>query len=214
MTPSSFGADADGTFRGQLVEVSESTSRPQCYPRRRRRRQQRHMGPSVGSGSVHDMLHFVALISTVCIVSMSSSSTTTTALAYTNSPLFTSMSSKSPYHVNSYQLRHSLAILTRSKAGKDDEDKSVMKKNDENKSKQQMLKKNNREIEDDDDDDGEDEEESGWLTWMVSGRKRGSAEIKMRDPEELGGVPRSERYSSKYVFYMTRVLMDHRSYLV
>ena len=154
------------------------TNRPQLYlRRRRRRRQQRHVGPSV---------HFVAfLVSAV------------TALAYTNSnPLFTSMASKSP------QLRHSMAILTRS-AGKDDEDKSVMKKNDENKSEQQAMKKSNREVEDDDDDDGEEDEDSGWLTWMVSGRKRGSAEIKMRDPEELGGVPRSERYSSKYVFFFT-----------
>ena len=201
MTPSSY---ADGSFRGQLTEVSESTNRPQGYPRHRRRRQRQrlphHIGSSVGSGSVQDMLHFVAFISTVCIVSMSSSTTTTTALAYTNSPLFTSMASKSPYRVNSYQLRHSLAILTRSNAGKDDEDKSLMKKNDEKNSIQKMLKKN-REDEDDDDDDGEDDEDSGWLTWMVSGRKRGSAEIKMRDPEELGGVPRSERYSSKYVFH-------------
>lgn len=40
---------------------------------------------------------------------------------------------------------------------------------------------------------------SGWLGWMTAGgsKPRGSADVYMRDPEELGGVARSARYSSK-----------------
>eukprot|EP00591_Stephanopyxis_turris_P000431 CAMPEP_0195523612 /NCGR_PEP_ID=MMETSP0794_2-20130614/22879_1 /TAXON_ID=515487 /ORGANISM="Stephanopyxis turris, Strain CCMP 815" /LENGTH=623 /DNA_ID=CAMNT_0040653639 /DNA_START=82 /DNA_END=1953 /DNA_ORIENTATION=+ len=44
-----------------------------------------------------------------------------------------------------------------------------------------------------------DEQKSGWLTWMSSGRKdkKGYDEYKMRESVKLGGVPRSERYSSR-----------------
>jgi hypothetical protein len=40
---------------------------------------------------------------------------------------------------------------------------------------------------------------SGWLGWMTAGgsKPRGSSDVYMRDPEELGGVARSARYSSK-----------------
>jgi hypothetical protein len=40
---------------------------------------------------------------------------------------------------------------------------------------------------------------SGWLDWMTAGgsKPRGSADVYMRDPEELGGVARSARYSSR-----------------
>lgn len=45
-------------------------------------------------------------------------------------------------------------------------------------------------------DEGDDDQASGWLSWMAQGRRKGVSEVKMRDPEELGGVPRSDRYSS------------------
>ena len=40
-------------------------------------------------------------------------------------------------------------------------------------------------------------ETSRWLRWMTGGTPRGVAEIKMRDPIALGGVPRSDRYASR-----------------
>lgn len=42
-----------------------------------------------------------------------------------------------------------------------------------------------------------EDQESGWTAWMTRGRKRGVSDVRMRDPEELGGVPRSDRYSAK-----------------
>ena len=36
-----------------------------------------------------------------------------------------------------------------------------------------------------------------WLSWLQSGEKRGVEEVKMREASALGGVPRSDRYSSK-----------------
>ena len=64
-----------------------------------------------------------------------------------------------------------------------------------------------------------DEEEiaarEGWLRWMKGGkpvdrpdqkdggyrpRKRGVGDVKMREAAELGGLPRSDRYSSRSVF--------------
>jgi hypothetical protein len=43
------------------------------------------------------------------------------------------------------------------------------------------------------------EEKSNWMGWMQTGTRvpRGVAEVKMRDPLELGGIPRSDRYSSR-----------------
>ena len=38
---------------------------------------------------------------------------------------------------------------------------------------------------------------SRWLSWMRGGTPRGVADVKMRDPIALGGVPRSDRYASK-----------------
>jgi hypothetical protein len=47
-------------------------------------------------------------------------------------------------------------------------------------------------------DNGEDDESAGWLSWMVRGRvSRGTADLLMREAEELGGLPRSDRYSSR-----------------
>jgi len=36
-----------------------------------------------------------------------------------------------------------------------------------------------------------------WMSWMRAGKPRGVEEIKMREAMELGGLPRSDRYSSK-----------------
>jgi hypothetical protein len=47
-------------------------------------------------------------------------------------------------------------------------------------------------------DNEEDDESAGWLSWMVRGRvSRGTADLLMREAEELGGLPRSDRYSSR-----------------
>jgi len=43
----------------------------------------------------------------------------------------------------------------------------------------------------------EPEKASGWLSRMIRGKKGGTAEVRMREAEELGGVPRSDRYSSR-----------------
>jgi len=49
---------------------------------------------------------------------------------------------------------------------------------------------------------GQDDEaeRSRWVAWMTRGTKssrpRHSDEVKMREAEELGGVPRTDRYSS------------------
>ncbi len=50
-----------------------------------------------------------------------------------------------------------------------------------------------------DSDTSQDEsiENSRWLSWMTGGTPRGVADVKMRDPVELGGVPRSDRYASR-----------------
>lgn len=36
-----------------------------------------------------------------------------------------------------------------------------------------------------------------WLRWLAGGNPRGAEEVKMREAAELGGVPRSDRYSSR-----------------
>jgi hypothetical protein len=46
-------------------------------------------------------------------------------------------------------------------------------------------------------EDDDDDNASGWLSWMARGRKKGVSDVKMREAEELGGVPRSDRYSSR-----------------
>jgi hypothetical protein len=45
-----------------------------------------------------------------------------------------------------------------------------------------------------------DTDGNGWLSWMVNGqraRSRGAEDVIMREAEELGGVARSDRYSSR-----------------
>lgn len=44
-----------------------------------------------------------------------------------------------------------------------------------------------------------DEETSRWMSWLSKGslsKSRHADEVRMREAEELGGVPRSDRYSS------------------
>lgn len=36
-----------------------------------------------------------------------------------------------------------------------------------------------------------------WLSWMTGGTPRGVADVKMRDPDALGGIPRADRYASR-----------------
>jgi len=45
--------------------------------------------------------------------------------------------------------------------------------------------------------DEDSSDNSRWLSWMTGGTPRGVADVKMRDPVELGGVPRSDRYASR-----------------
>lgn len=53
-------------------------------------------------------------------------------------------------------------------------------------------------------------ENSKWLSWMTGGTPRGVADVKMRDPEELGGVPRSDRYASRDWLHNTINLPNSR----
>jgi hypothetical protein len=43
----------------------------------------------------------------------------------------------------------------------------------------------------------ESSENSRWLSWMTGGTPRGVADVKMRDPVELGGLPHSDRYAAR-----------------
>jgi hypothetical protein len=45
-------------------------------------------------------------------------------------------------------------------------------------------------------DTDEDETSSGWISWMARGRKSNS--LIYREPEELGGIARTSRYSARY----------------
>jgi len=47
--------------------------------------------------------------------------------------------------------------------------------------------------------DEDEESKSRWLQWMTGGSHavRGAGDVKMRDPVELGGLPRSDRYASR-----------------
>ena len=176
--------DHDGNYA--LVVESEITMRQyrrqhQNLLRPRLRKRRRPL-------ALEDMMYLVALMS-ACYVALMS----TGVGAYTPSPLFTSMTSKSRC-MNQFKLRrHNYTVLKKSKVekGGDDEEKKKKKAAKIKKPKIDInILKKKAPVE---------EEDSGWLTWMVSGRKRGSADIKMREAVELGGVPRSERYSSKYV---------------
>jgi predicted membrane chloride channel (bestrophin family) len=55
-----------------------------------------------------------------------------------------------------------------------------------------------------DDGDSDDEVDSPrlkWLRWMTGGKPRGTNKVIMREAKELGGVPRSARYSSRDWFH-------------
>jgi len=47
---------------------------------------------------------------------------------------------------------------------------------------------------------------SNWLLWMISGKRRGVGEIKMREAAELGGLPRPDRYSARDFLHNTITL--------
>ena len=49
----------------------------------------------------------------------------------------------------------------------------------------------------------EDDQNQGWLRWMSGGKPRGTDTVTMREDEALGGVPRSDRYSSADWFHNT-----------
>lgn len=61
-----------------------------------------------------------------------------------------------------------------------------------------------------DTDDEEESRESIWLRWMARGgvkpSVRGTNKVILREAEELGGVPRSDRYSSDDWFHITVTL--------
>lgn len=66
---------------------------------------------------------------------------------------------------------------------------------------------------DDDDDDNnaddptdDDDDKMGWLRWMRGGKPRGTHRVVLREAPELGGVPRSDRYSSKDWWHNTITL--------
>ena len=46
-------------------------------------------------------------------------------------------------------------------------------------------------------DPQKEDERARWLQWMMGGRPRGTSKVILREAEELGGVPRSDRYSSR-----------------
>lgn len=64
--------------------------------------------------------------------------------------------------------------------------------------------------EEDDESIDDDENNSGvgvWLGWLTGGRRlRGTNKVIMREAEELGGIPRSDRYSSRDWFHNTITL--------
>jgi len=57
-------------------------------------------------------------------------------------------------------------------------------------------------MEGDANDDDTDPKKS-WLRWMSGGKPRDSGDMKLREAEELGGVPRNDRYSSRDWFHNT-----------
>ena len=46
---------------------------------------------------------------------------------------------------------------------------------------------------------GSNQNVSPWLLWMTGGKPRDASKVKMREAAELGGIPRSDRYSSRFV---------------
>jgi len=55
------------------------------------------------------------------------------------------------------------------------------------------------------DDDGKDS--SRLMKYLFKKKKKGVSDVKLREAEELGGVPRSDRYSSKYVVVFVVLLL-------
>lgn len=53
-----------------------------------------------------------------------------------------------------------------------------------------------------DDVDDEDDPKERWLRWMIGGKPRGTSKIEFREAEELGGLPRANRYSSRDWFHV------------
>ncbi len=45
-------------------------------------------------------------------------------------------------------------------------------------------------------DKNKEEERRKWMSWLSTGKTRNAAEVRLREAEELGGVPRSDRYSA------------------
>ena len=45
-------------------------------------------------------------------------------------------------------------------------------------------------------DKNKEEERRQWMSWLSTGKTRNAAEVRLREAEELGGVARSDRYSS------------------
>lgn len=56
------------------------------------------------------------------------------------------------------------------------------------------------------DEDDSDDVKVSWLRWMMGGKPRGTNKVIMREAVELGGVPRSDRYSSRDWFHNTVTL--------
>jgi predicted membrane chloride channel (bestrophin family) len=58
----------------------------------------------------------------------------------------------------------------------------------------------------DEESDDEDDPKTSWLRWMIGGKPRGTSKVIMREAAELGGLPRSDRYSSRDRFHNTASL--------
>ena len=52
----------------------------------------------------------------------------------------------------------------------------------------------------------DDNQKDSWVGWLVTGKPRNTSKVYMREAVELGGVPRSDRYSSKDWFHNTLTL--------
>uniref|UniRef100_A0A7S3LDL3 Bestrophin homolog n=1 Tax=Amphora coffeiformis TaxID=265554 RepID=A0A7S3LDL3_9STRA len=46
-------------------------------------------------------------------------------------------------------------------------------------------------------DTQKEDERARWMQWMMGGKPRGTSKVILREAEELGGVPRNDRYSSR-----------------
>mmetsp|Transcript_19980 Transcript_19980/g.29608 ORF Transcript_19980/g.29608 Transcript_19980/m.29608 type:complete len:518 (-) Transcript_19980:59-1612(-) len=55
-----------------------------------------------------------------------------------------------------------------------------------------------------------EERQSSWSEWMQFGRRRGVGEVKHRDPIDLGGLQRSDRYAAKDWLHNTITLPNSR----